>query len=108
MPARSAFSFDYHASISDFAVSKGAYLAARPGAPFDYIATGALVLDTTTVSRPRILLLQRAASDEDPNKWEPPGGACDDDDQSILHAVTRELWEEADLKDSLDIPTSSP
>jgi 8-oxo-dGTP pyrophosphatase MutT (NUDIX family) len=32
-----------------------------------------------------------------PLRWEPPGGACDLDDPSILHACARELWEEAGL-----------
>lgn len=32
-----------------------------------------------------------------PNRWETPGGACDNDDQTILHAVARELWEETTL-----------
>ena len=32
-----------------------------------------------------------------PNYWETPGGACDDHDQTILHAVARELWEETTL-----------
>lgn len=30
-----------------------------------------------------------------PGLWEVPGGGVDDDDESILHAVARELWEEA-------------
>jgi 8-oxo-dGTP pyrophosphatase MutT (NUDIX family) len=89
--------FDYHPSVAEFAVPKRSYLAARP-CPFGYIATSTLVLDTRLASDPRILLLQRAASDEDPNKWEPPGGACDDDDESILHAAARELREEAGLQ----------
>ncbi|WPB06758.1 uncharacterized protein RHO25_011418 [Cercospora beticola] len=33
-----------------------------------------------------------------PNRWEIPGGACDDDDESILHGAARELLEEAGLK----------
>ena len=33
-----------------------------------------------------------------PGRWEIPGGACDDEDESILHGVARELWEEASLK----------
>ncbi len=98
MPAHPVSSFDYDPSVSDFTVSKRAYLAARPGIQFGHIATGSLVLDMLATSNPRVLLLQRAASDEDPNKWEPPGGACDDDDQSILHATARELWEEAALR----------
>ncbi|KAI1162158.1 NUDIX hydrolase domain-like protein [Nemania serpens] len=92
------FSFGYDPSVAEFTVSKQSYLAAHQDAPFDYIATSALVLDTRTASGPRILLLQRAASDEDPDKWEPAGGACDDDDESILHAAARELWEEAGLQ----------
>jgi 8-oxo-dGTP pyrophosphatase MutT (NUDIX family) len=100
MAERLVFSFDYHPSVAEFAVSKRSYLAARPGASFSYIATSTLVLDTRIASNPRVLLLQRAASDEDPNKWEPPGGACDDDDESILHTAARELWEEAGLQAS--------
>ncbi|CZR59901.1 uncharacterized protein PAC_09795 [Phialocephala subalpina] len=95
------FNFDCHPSVAEFAVSKQSYLTARPGASFGYIATSTLVLDRRVASNPRVLLVQRAASDEDPNKWEPPGGACDDDDESILHAAARELWEEAGLQAAL-------
>lgn len=98
MVGRPEFDFGFHASVAEFAVSKQSYLAAHPGAPFAYIATSALVLHSSDASRPRVLLLQRAAEDEDPNKWEPPGGACDDEDVSILHAAARELWEEAGLQ----------
>jgi 8-oxo-dGTP pyrophosphatase MutT (NUDIX family) len=98
MAERPAFIFNYDPSVAEFAVSKHSYLAARPDASFGYIATSILVLDTKIASNPRVLILQRAASDEDPNKWEPPGGACDDDDESILHAAARELWEEAGLQ----------
>ena len=97
MIERPVFSCDHHPSVAEFAVSKQYYLADRPGASFGYIATSTLVLDTRMASNPRVLLLQRAASDEDPNKWEPPGGACDDEDETILHAAARELWEEAGL-----------
>jgi 8-oxo-dGTP pyrophosphatase MutT (NUDIX family) len=33
-----------------------------------------------------------------PNRWEVPGGGCDEEDESILHGVARELREEAGLK----------
>lgn len=96
------FTFDHDPSVAEFALPKHSYLAARPDAPFGHIAASSLVLDTTgaaAAGTPRILLLQRAAGDEDdPNKWEPPGGACDDADASILHAAARELWEEAGLE----------
>lgn len=98
MTNRPIFAFEYDASVEPFAVSKYAYLNTHPDAPFVYIATSSLVLDTRDVANPRILLLQRAASDSEPNKWEPPGGACDDDDKTILHAAARELWEEAGMQ----------
>lgn len=98
MAGSAVFNFDFDPSVAEFAISKQSYLSAHPGVPFGYIATSTLVLDTTSASSPRVLLLQRAATDEDPNKWEPPGGACEDEDESILHAAARELWEEAGLQ----------
>ncbi|KAK4250551.1 hypothetical protein C7999DRAFT_28888 [Corynascus novoguineensis] len=52
---------------------------------------------------PRVLLLQRASTDSAPLAWELPGGGCgfDEDDDSenetVLSAVARELWEETGL-----------
>jgi 8-oxo-dGTP pyrophosphatase MutT (NUDIX family) len=45
----------------------------------------------------KILLIQRAATDSMPNRWELPGGAVDDDDPTILHGAARELIEESGL-----------
>jgi 8-oxo-dGTP pyrophosphatase MutT (NUDIX family) len=94
-----AFRFHIPPSVAEFAVTKAAYRAAHPRAPFGYIAMSSLVLhvDTRTTSAPRVLLLllQRAPSDDDPNLWEPPSGACEDDDESIIQAAARELWEES-------------
>ncbi|KAL8917297.1 MAG: hypothetical protein Q9208_008018 [Pyrenodesmia sp. 3 TL-2023] len=56
-----------------------------------FLATGAIVFSAS-----RILLLQRSPGDSMPNRWETPGGACDND-QTILHAVARELYEETML-----------
>jgi 8-oxo-dGTP pyrophosphatase MutT (NUDIX family) len=91
------FSFTYHPSSSPFRVSSEKYIANHPGAEYKYLATGALVFDDSNPSAPRILLIQRSASDSSPGRWEIPGGGVDDDDESILHAVARELWEEAGL-----------
>ena len=98
MTERPSDDFTFHPSSSSFAVSLQAYRDAHPDRGFDYIATGAVVFDTADASAPRVLLVQRAASDSMPNRWEVPGGGCDEEDESILHAVARELWEEAGLK----------
>ncbi|KAK4221648.1 NUDIX hydrolase domain-like protein [Podospora fimiseda] len=92
------FTFNHDSSVNDFAVSKASYLVAHPDSAFGYIATSTLVMHTRIPFLPRVLLVQRAADDEDPNLWEAPGGACDDDDESILHAAARELYEEAGLE----------
>ncbi|KAK3671311.1 hypothetical protein LTR78_008771 [Recurvomyces mirabilis] len=90
--------FDHDNSVQDFAVSKQEYLKLRPDMSFRHIATSVLVVSQSFGGEPRILLLQRATSDSHPNKWEPPGGACDDEDPSILHGAARELREETGLK----------
>jgi 8-oxo-dGTP pyrophosphatase MutT (NUDIX family) len=106
---RPAFDFTFHPSASPFTASQQSYLSAHPDARYNYIATGALVFDTTNPSVPRLLLLQRSASDSMPNRWEIPGGGCDDEDESILHAVARELWEEAGLKAArISAPVGNP
>ncbi|KAH8585821.1 NUDIX hydrolase domain-like protein, partial [Bisporella sp. PMI_857] len=97
MPHSPLPSFTYHPSSSLFAVSSEQYIANHPGERYKYLATGALVFDDSSASNPRILLIQRAADDSLPGRWEIPGGGVDDEDESILHAVTRELWEEAAL-----------
>ena len=91
-PPAPPFIFTHSPTLSPFNVSAKAYLSSR--LRDEDFATGALVFDAHN----RILLLQRAAHDSMPNRWEVPGGAVDDDDESILHGVARELWEESGLK----------
>jgi|SRR5690242_16641647 len=91
MSLHSPQTFIHDPSAATFAVSKSDYLRLHPSSP-TLLATSALVLH-----RSRVLLLQRASTDSNPNKWEPPGGAVDDDDPSILYAVARELREETGL-----------
>ncbi|RFU31303.1 hypothetical protein B7463_g5013, partial [Scytalidium lignicola] len=92
--------FTSHPSTSPFTVSCQTYISIHPDIKCKYIATGSLVFDNFNSTTPRLLLLQRSKSDSMPGRWETPGGGCDDEDESILHAVTRELWEEAGLKAS--------
>lgn len=85
-------------SISAFAIPCKPYVSnckSKGNTEYGFVATGALLLDSATP--PRILLLQRASHDSMPNKWEVPGGGCDEEDQSILHSVAREVWEETGL-----------
>ncbi|OLN83747.1 hypothetical protein CCHL11_08749 [Colletotrichum chlorophyti] len=87
------FNLTYPPSLEAYNTPAAAYLATH-SKPWDGLATAALVFD----SRGRILLLQRAAHDSMPNRWEPPGGAADPTDASLLVACARELWEEAGLE----------
>lgn len=93
-----AESFTYHPQVSPLTVSPQTYLATYPDARYSYIATGCFVFDKSDPNEPRILLLQRSETDSMPGRWEIPGGACDDDDESILHGAARELFEETGLK----------
>jgi SAM-dependent methyltransferase len=102
--AKPTFNFNIHPLSSNFAVPYKTYLSKHHfiselvpvGIKPKFVCTGAVVFDGSTI--PRILLVQRAASDSMPNLWEVPGGACDEEDPSILYGVARELWEEAGLK----------
>lgn len=57
------------------------------------ICVGAFVFDDAD----RLLLVQRATHDSYPLRWEVPGGTIDADDESLLHGLARELWEETGL-----------
>ncbi len=87
--------FTHQPAVADLNVPATAFLSTRPlirGA-----ATGALVFSRAT-GQDRVLLIQRAAHDSMPLRWEVPGGACDLEDETMLHGLARELWEEAGLR----------
>ena len=90
-PPAPPFSFTFHDSVSALNVPLKTYLTSHE--EFDAIATGALVFN----SENRLLIIQRASHDSMPNRWEIPGGGCDLDDESILHGMAREVWEESGL-----------
>ncbi|KAK4033798.1 nucleoside diphosphate-linked moiety X motif 17 [Parachaetomium inaequale] len=56
-----------------------------------------LVVSALILHNHRVLLIQRAAHDGFPLKWECPGGGVDPTDASILHALRREVREETGL-----------
>ncbi|PNY26888.1 Uncharacterized protein TCAP_03184 [Tolypocladium capitatum] len=94
-PSAPTFHFTFNASVADFNVPPKTYLASHP--EFDAIATGALVTSRRESGGRQLLLIQRAAHDSMPSRWEVPGGACDLDDATLLHGLARELWEETGL-----------
>lgn len=88
-----SFNLHPHPSTSHLSIPAQTYLSQHQSEhACKFLATGAIVFSAS-----RILLLQRAPGDSMPNRWETPGGACDNEDQTILHAVARELWEETTL-----------
>ncbi|KAL2682733.1 hypothetical protein Neosp_007188 [[Neocosmospora] mangrovei] len=87
------FKFTFDESVSEWNINHREWLKINEKT-WDSLATGALVFD----AQDRILLLQRAPNDSMPNKWEIPGGACDDEDPTVLYGCARELWEEAGLE----------
>ncbi|KAK0640667.1 NUDIX hydrolase domain-like protein [Cercophora newfieldiana] len=82
--------------LAPFDVSLETYLASNP--TISRLVTSAVVVRCpTSGTAPRVLLIQRAASDGFPLQWECPGGSVDVSDQTILHALHRELFEETGL-----------
>lgn len=94
------FTFTWTPSVADLNVSVKDFLSTRFSSttvPIRYAATGALVFSRAT-GEDRVLLIQRAAHDSMPLRWEIPGGAIDEEDETMLHGLARELWEEAGLR----------
>lgn len=91
-PQAPVFSFTFPSAIQSLSVPMKSYLASHK--EYTAIISGALVFD----SEDKLLILQRAAHDSMPNLWEVPGGSCDEDDETILHGVAREVWEESGLE----------
>ncbi|KAK3377473.1 hypothetical protein B0H63DRAFT_219395 [Podospora didyma] len=86
-------------TLSRFDIPARQYLS-RHNSPWDGVAVGALVFCPSPESTDSVLLIQRAAADSLPNKWEIPSGVVSNDpakDATITNAVARELWEEAGL-----------
>ncbi|KAI0869196.1 NUDIX hydrolase domain-like protein [Hypoxylon argillaceum] len=79
-------------SVASFKVPLGAYLETAP--ELHGICVGAFVFDDAG----RLLVVQRAPHDSYPLRWEVPGGTIDAEDESLLHGLVRELWEETGLR----------
>ena len=83
--------------LARYNISLSEFISAHPDYP--YLVVGALILrNNHQTDETEILLLKRASTDFCPNVWEPPGGSVDAEDESILHAIVREVWEETGLR----------
>lgn len=86
------FNFTFSESVAGWNVTAPNWLTTN-NKTWDGLAAGAMVFD----AQDRLLLVQRAAHDSMPNRWENPGGAVDREDPSVLYGCARELWEESGL-----------
>ncbi|KAM7213764.1 NUDIX hydrolase domain-like protein [Rhypophila decipiens] len=91
MSSYSIPNFSFSSSLNDLNVSLKTYLSGHPTVA--RLIVCAIVIHKSS----HVLLVQRAATDGFPNCWECPGGGVDNDDETILHALARELHEETGL-----------
>ena len=75
--------------IKAFEIPAKTYISQRPG--LYGIVSAAIIIHNN-----RVLLIQRASTDEYPNLWEVPGGVADPD-ETIVECAVRELREETGL-----------
>ncbi len=90
MSTNTTIPFSFPPSLASFLVSPDAYLTANP-------ALAGLIVSTVIIHKHRVLLIQRAAHDGFPLKWECPGGQVDETDETVLHGLCREVFEETAL-----------
>ena len=90
MTINTTIPFSVPPPLAHFLVSPDAYLAANP-------SLAALIVSGIIIHKHRVLLIQRAAHDGFPLKWECPGGQVDTTDETVLHGLCREVHEETGL-----------
>ncbi|KAF2180577.1 hypothetical protein K469DRAFT_639535 [Zopfia rhizophila CBS 207.26] len=84
--------FECPSSLNEYLIPEKEFYIQNPH--YNMLCTGAVVFN----SEGKLLLIQRASDEKAfPNCWEVPGGKVDDDDETLLHAVARELKEETGL-----------
>lgn len=89
-------------SLRQHAVPLATFLTINPR--YVSLAVGSIIFYppfsmTPTATNPRLLLVQRAATEHGfPNRWEVPGGGAELTDPTILHSTARETFEETGLR----------
>lgn len=101
-------------SLSHLTVSLAKFL--EKNHKYRMLAVGACIFSLSRQNPPRILLIQRAATERAfPNLWEIPGGSSEFSDPTVLHSVAREVFEEtglhltkfvAEIGDGIELRTS--
>ncbi|KAF2275595.1 uncharacterized protein EI97DRAFT_419900 [Westerdykella ornata] len=85
--------FVYAPSLQEYMVSAKEFFTRHP--QYHMLVSGAVIFNREG----KMLLVQRAKEEKAfPNFWEIPGGKVDDTDETILHAVVREVKEETGLQ----------
>ncbi|KAL4935470.1 NUDIX hydrolase domain-like protein [Aspergillus oleicola] len=85
-----------HDLIEEFCAPLDCFRCKHPR--YAHFVGGALIFRAAAELEPvRVLLLQRAEDDSYGNKWEFPGGKCEESDRTYLDGICRETWEETGL-----------
>ncbi|KAK4159946.1 NUDIX hydrolase domain-like protein [Cladorrhinum sp. PSN259] len=82
-------------NLEEFSIPAAEYLKSHPS--LAGLVVSALVFHNFEGPSRRVLLIQRAATDGFPHKWEIPGGGAEATDGTVLDAVCREVHEETGL-----------
>ncbi len=90
MSTNATIPFSFPPSLAPFLITPEEYLTANP-------ALAGLIVSAVIIHKHRVLLIQRAAHDGFPLKWECPGGQADTTDETVLHGLCREVHEETAL-----------
>ncbi|KAK4183183.1 NUDIX hydrolase domain-like protein [Podospora australis] len=81
--------------LEQYAVPVKTYLERHP--VLAGLVVSAILIYKSNDSKHKVLLIQRAATDGFPRKWECPGGGVEDSDLTIIDAVIREIQEETGI-----------
>ncbi|KAL2869168.1 NUDIX hydrolase [Aspergillus lucknowensis] len=105
------FNYTVAPHLEEFNAPFPTFRAARP--KYTHFVGGGLIFSRTATSSKennesnevkqgeaalRVLLLQRAFHDAYGGRWEGPGGSCEEDDETLLYGVAREVFEECGLR----------
>lgn len=99
MEAQTPIQIHIPSSLRHFAIPLPTFLSRNKQYTNLVVSSFIFASSTLTTPAPRLLIVQRAASERSfPNLWEVPGGSCEVSDPTILHSLARETFEETGLR----------